>query len=36
MPGQVVGQAAPLQQQMSAAPQPPTAVPPLPAPVTVR
>jgi hypothetical protein len=39
MPGQVVGQAAPPQQQMSAAPQPPmppTAVPPLPAPVTVR
>ncbi len=38
MPGQVVGQAAP-QQQMSAAPQPPmppTAVPPLPAPVTIR
>jgi lipoprotein-anchoring transpeptidase ErfK/SrfK len=38
MPGQVVGQAAP-PQQMSAAPQPPTppaAVPPLPAPVTVR
>jgi hypothetical protein len=35
MPGQVVGAAAP-PQQMSAAPTPPTAVPPLPAPVTVR
>jgi hypothetical protein len=37
MPGQVVGQAAP-SQQMSAAPPPtpPAAVPPLPAPVTVR
>jgi lipoprotein-anchoring transpeptidase ErfK/SrfK len=36
MPGQVVGQTAPQQQMSAAPPTPPAAVPPLPAPVTVR
>jgi lipoprotein-anchoring transpeptidase ErfK/SrfK len=36
MPGQLVGQAAPQQQMSAAPPPPPGAVPPLPAPVTVR